>query len=704
MFNLLRKKKKESSKNEHVELTGTVTSDEFAELSNQSKIQDNEKEFSFPRLVDNMVNEGITFHKDHFEIQTGLGTIRYGRTFFVKPSGYPSSVRVGWLESLFTGDDLDVSIHVDPYDRTTAIKKLQDKIDELETVYYSAMKRNDARKVQDAQQKIADTENLQSQIKNNRNGLYYVSISATVYGSSLEELNEKCVDIETALGGESIELVNAYGRQKEGFLSTLPLGRNYLKKSYRNLDQLSLTAVFPHSSSKLNHTGGIPIGIYDREYVYFNQFDSKLNNYHLGVFGESGAGKGVFIKQLIGRGPMDGINRHIILDVEPEYIGLTKALGGVVIPIYASKDENVNRINPLDIYPEREVVNQGEPDEHVVEKININEKIKEVMEFFKVMKESCSPGAQGLTPVEIGVLNDILEKLYIDKGITENPESIYRSVEKVNEQGSIEWKREYAEMPTISEVYEALERERENGYSELKELCNVVKLFTRGKAFGLFDGQTRIQMGYDVDLDTVPIITFDISKLSSNGIERPLAQHVLATYAWNRFVISNPKAKKRIIVDEAWMMLKYDSMMSFLQLLAARGRKWNTSLTLVSQRYEMFHRTEAARDIISQLNTVCFLKQSDEDIAPILETFKFSEEVGEMIRTADTGEVVMKTGKEIVAFRSEPTPEEWVYLNTNQNVEVNRTDKTQNLKTREEQIEWLEDEDIVPRVTEEVPL
>lgn len=659
--------------------------DNTLDLENNS--EDLTAPLSFPSLIENIKNDGITFDKDHFVIQTGLGDMKYGRSFYVRPSGYPRTVRIGWLESLFTGDDLDVSVHIEPIDRTVAIKKLQDKIDELDTVITSAVKRGDQAKVEDAETKKSDTKFLQRQIKSNQNGLYYVSIQATVFAKTLDDLNAKCVEIEGLLGGESIEIVNAYGRQKQCFLSTLPLGKNYLSKTSRNLDQQSLTAIFPHASSKLNHTGGMPIGRYDREYVYYNNFDPKLNNYSVGIFGESGAGKGVMVKQLIGRGPMDGITQHYIIDVEPEYIDLTLASGGIVIPIRSTKDENANRINPLDIFPEKEIKNKGTEDEYIVERINVNEKIKEVIEFFKVMKESCTVDGKGLNPVELGVLNDILEDLYEKKGITEDPNSIYENVESIDEiSGKIVWSKRYVEMPEISDVYTRLEDERKNGYEELKELCSVVKLFTRGKAFGLFDGQTRINNNTGVSLDDAPIVTFDISKLSANGIERPLAQHVIMTWLWNRAIVGNPKAKKRVIVDEAWMMLKYAAMMDFILLLAARGRKWNVSLTLVSQRYEMFHRTEKARDIVAQMNTVLFMKQSDEDIEPILETFKFSQEVGEMIRTAGVGEVVMKAGKEIVAFVSEPTQYEWNFLNTNQNVEMGKKKR----RTRSEEIKWLE--------------
>jgi type IV secretory pathway VirB4 component len=661
---------------------------------NESKADKVERALSYPSIVDNMLSDGIHFERDYTVIKTGLGTTKYARSFFVKPSGYPRTVRIGWLEALFSGDDLDCSVHIEPIDRNAAIKKLQDKIDEFDTVIYSAANRGDQAKIDDSVQKREDTRFLQRQIKSNQNGLYYVSVQATVYANSLDELNAKCVEVENDVAGESIEILSAFNRQKEAFLSCLPLGKNYLPKSDRNLDQLSLTAIFPHASSKLNHLGGFPIGRYGRDYVYYNNFDNSLNNYSLGIFGVSGSGKSVLVKQIIARGYMDGIMKNVIIDVEPEYRELTYALGGVVIPIYPSKeDENVSRINPLDIYTEKEIKNKGTEDEYIEEKVNVNEKVKEALEFFKVMKESLTVDNRGLTAYETGVLNDILEKLYKERGITEDPESIYDMIEDIDDHGKIAYRKQYIAMPTISDVYEELLKESKEDYEELKEMCSVVKLFTRNKAFGMFDGQTKIISDNNVSIDDAPVVTFDISKLSSNGIERPLAQHVLMTWVWNRFIVSNPKVKKRVICDEAWMMIKYATMMEWLKLLSARGRKWNVSLTLVSQRYEMFERTEAARDVVAQFDTVCFLRQSDQDITPILNTFRLSEDVGNLIRTASTGQVLMKAGKQIVTFQSEPTPEEWVYLNTNQNVTIAPKKKAM---PREEMIDWIEDKSYIP--------
>ena len=635
---------------------------------------DDEPEFSFPSLIDNVFNKRIKFHTDFFEIQTGLGQKKYGRSFFVKPSGYPRTVRINWLEGLFTGEDMDCSVNIQPYDRTDAVRKLKSKVDELEAVIYSAAKNDNISKVEEASQKLNDTKALRNQIRNNQNGLYYVSIAASIYANSLAELNDKSVTIERILSAESIELINAFDRQKEGWLTTLPLGANYLKRSQRNLDRMSLTAMFPHTSSKLNHTGGMPIGVYGNEYVYYNNFDTKLNNYNVGIFGESGAGKGVFVKQIIGRGPMDGIEKHIIMDVEPEYVALTHALGGVVVSIRSDlTKEATSRINPLDIYVEKEIINRYRPDEYVIEKVNINEKVKEAIEFFKVRKESASPQEAYLSAHELGALDDIMQNEYKKRGITDNPESIYEQDEEVTPEGKVIFTRRYIKMPQISDVKREVDARIEAGAPGLENLSSVLGLFVAGKAFGMFDCQTAIydangQIMKDTALDDAPIVNFDISRLSKNGIERPLAQHVLMTWIWNRFILNNPKPKKRVIQDEAWMMLEYPSMMNFWKTLSARGRKWNVSLTLVSQRYEMFDRTKDAQDVVAQLNTVAFMKQSDQDIEPILRTFRFADDVGQMIRTAETGDVILKAGKEIVFFQSQPTPSEWAYINTNQNI------------------------------------
>ena len=47
--------------------------------------------------------------------------------------------------------------------------------------------------------------------------------------------------------------------------------------------------------------------------------------------------------------------------------------------------------------------------------------------------------------------------------------------------------------------------------------------------------------------------------------------------------------KKRVLVDEAWMLLPYPEAVDFLNKMARRARKRNVSLAVVSQRFQDFY-------------------------------------------------------------------------------------------------------------------
>lgn len=284
------------------------------------------------------------------------------------------------------------------------------------------------------------------------------------------------------------------------------------------------------------------------------------------------------------------------------------------------------------------------------------------------MVESTDPGSPGLSPVELGVLTETLQNVYEKRGITEDPHSLYETAEARVLEGSIHWGRKLKAMPTISEVLENIESRRSREGDELERLIHVLRLFSSKGSFGLFDGETYLGEGVSNQLETAPVVTFDISKLSKNSLETPLAMMAIIHWIWSRFVIRQPQQKKRTLIDEAWMMLNYDSMIEFLEILSLRGRKRNHSLTIVSQKYDRFAQHPRANAVISQSGTVAFLRQSETDVDAIIETFKFSKHVGEIIMTSDKGDTVMRSGNEIVAFFTQAAPSEEKYLNTNQNI------------------------------------
>ena len=83
---------------------------------------------------------------------------------------------------------------------------------------------------------------------------------------------------------------------------------------------------------------------------------------------------------------------------------------------------------------------------------------------------------------------------------------------------------------------------------------------------GLFDGESEI------NLKDARLINFDISGLEERFL-RPFAMHVILSWVWEEFVKGDKDSQKIVVVDEAWLSLKYKDSTDFLENMARRARK-----------------------------------------------------------------------------------------------------------------------------------
>ncbi len=102
-----------------------------------------------------------------------------------------------------------------------------------------------------------------------------------------------------------------------------------------------------------------------------------------------------------------------------------------------------------------------------------------------------------------------------------------------------------------------------------------------------FDGQSTFDL-----LDDVPFINLDISQL-----KKDLQDHLHNKYYYlgfgKKYVKKNSEdrskaKKKRVLIDEAWMLLPYPEAVDFLNTMARRARKRNVSLAVMSQKFQRF--------------------------------------------------------------------------------------------------------------------
>ena len=228
-------------------------------------------------------------------------------------------------------------------------------------------------------------------------------------------------------------------------------------------------------------------------------------------------------------------------------------------------------------------------------------------------------------------------------------------------------------MPTIGSWYKRIvKKAKENDNSDYRfhysYLIKVMKQYVRelNGQMAYFDGQSTFEL-----LEGAPFINLDISQLEER-FARPLAQQILLSWIWEKYVKKNSEdrtkaTKKRVLVDEAWMMLPYPEAVDFLNRMARRARKRNVSLAIISQRFQDFYEKPEAQAVLTSSDTKLFLAQDKSEIEYLKEVFKLSEGEADFLITCLKGEGLLKVGSDSAIIQIRPTAKEFEFVETNLN-------------------------------------
>ena len=258
-----------------------------------------------------------------------------------------------------------------------------------------------------------------------------------------------------------------------------------------------------------------------------------------------------------------------------------------------------------------------------------------------------------------------------DCGITSDPNSLYETNNLATSTKNLYKSKKL--MPTIGTWYKMLLKKAKENTDKNYEfhysyLTKVMKQYVRelNGQMAYFDGQSTFEL-----LDGIPFINLDISSLEER-FARPLAQQILLSWIWEKYVKKNSEdrekaTKKRVIVDEAWMLLPFPEAVDFLNKMARRARKRNVSLAIISQRFQDFYENEAAQAVLTSSDTKLFLAQDKSEISYLKEVFKLSEGEAGFLVTCLIGEGLLKVGSDSAIIRITPTKKEFEFVETNLN-------------------------------------
>ena len=641
------------------------------EIEKESIIEEKKELHLFEpkNIKDIIAPSGIdTSNLNHLEIISH--TNRLARSFFVstlpRMGTFPELLR-----DLYDFGDINVSVYINPIQEATSQQELNRTINELETERLVAAGKGNINREAVLAQKKYETEQLRDEIAAGFNKMFEASIVSTIFAYNIEDLERYTKLLATSMGKTQIGLKTAWAMQEEAFKSNIPLANNLLANKKHTFDRNSMGTVFPFTSSEIGHPTGVPIG-YNKQTgtpILFDNFHSSLTNYNMVIFAKSGAGKSVTMKTLISRSSVLMGIESLALDAEGEYRIVAESLGGINV-ILGPTSPTV--INVFDIEPEL-VKDEITGRERAV--LNVQNKVEDVTQALLTMAKGSTRSIE-VNEVTKQIIAEAVAEEYEDCGINNNINSLYKSETTLINEGQIE--KEKKEMPTIGSWYKriikkAKENENPDYTRHYSYLMKVMKQYIReyDGQMAYFDGQSTFDL-----LDGAPFINLDISQLEER-FARPLAQQILLSWIWEKFVKKNSedrrKAKqKRVIVDEAWMLLPFPEAVDFLNKMARRARKRNVSLAIISQRFQDFYEKPEAQAVLTSSDTKLFLAQDKSEIQYLKEVFKLSEGEASYLITAQKGEGLLKVGNDTAILKITPTKKEFEFVETNLNKLANK--------------------------------
>ncbi|MCZ7576342.1 MAG: ATP-binding protein [Dehalococcoidia bacterium] len=522
---------------------------------------------------------------------------------------YPRYVHPNWLGRLIDFDEpLDLSIHIDPLDSATTVRRLTHKLVELQS-----SRLLDARsgKIASAEREVAyeDVERLRDALQRGEERVFSVSMYLCLRSASAGTLDELHSRVETALGGMMASARAALFEMLPGFLSSLPAGRDYLGR-YRNLDATSTATMIPFTSSHLSADAGILYGIsvHNNSLVIADPFSRELENANKVVFAKSGAGKSYACKVEALRSLMRGVEYYII-DPEDEYGRICEAVGGQYVRLSGS---SAHHINPFDL---AEGANRdGETRDALTERLLALQGLLGLM---------LADRGVSLTQRERGALDRALLETYRRMGITRDPATHDRPP------------------PILRDLYEVLREEDPLG------LADRLERFVDGSLGEVFSSPTS------VELDR-PFVVFNLRDLEVEL--RPLGVYLIADHIWRE--VRRSRKPRMLLIDEAWSLIQHEEGARFLASMARQARKHYLGLTTVTQDVEDFLATTEGHTILANSSAQLLMRQDSSTIDAVTNTFRLSAGEREFLLSCRKGEGLLFVSGNHIALRIEASPVE----------------------------------------------
>ncbi len=424
---------------------------------------------------------------------------------------------------------------------------------------------NDVNETVEAEGNLQDVVDLLANMRKNKEILLHCSVYIELKAKTQELLKELQSDISMELTRSKIMVDRLTLRQKEGFLSVMPIGSNMFGTQFeRVLPVSSVANLYPFNFSGKTDPQGIYIGRDKYGTNILVDFDRRAEDKTTAntlILGNSGQGKSYLLKLILTNIRESG-KRVICLDPESEYEELTEALGGCYIDFMSGE----HIINPLE--PKEWSYGDDDFDEERTETskrvTRLSQHIAFLKDFFRSYKD--------FSDAHIDTLEILLEKLYGKFGITDTTDFS---------------KLKPTDYPIMIDLYNLCDSEFKNYNKEekqlyteetLQELCLGINSMCVGAESKYFNGYSNITDD--------EFVCFGVKGLldTNKRLKDAMLFNILSYMSNQLLGVGNTVAS----IDELYLFLTNMTAIEYIRNAMKRVRKKDSAIILASQNIEDF--------------------------------------------------------------------------------------------------------------------
>lgn len=486
---------------------------------------------------------------------------------------------------------------------------------------------NDVNETIEAEGNLQDVIELLANLRKNREPLLHCSVFIELKAKSMDELKELQSEIAMELTRSKISVDRLTLRQKEGFLSVLPVGANQFGAQYeRVLPASSVANLYPFNFSGKTDPHGIYIGrdkFGTNILVDFDRRSEDKTTSNILILGNSGQGKSYLLKLILTNLRESG-KSVIVLDAEAEYEDLTESLGGCYID-FMSGEYIVNPLEPKAWSDGSDSSNDPEVPAAFRKVTRLSQHIAYLKDFFRSYKD--------FTDSQIDTIEILLSKLYARFGITDSTDYS---------------KMKPTDYPIMEDLYKLCEEEfmtydkqRKYLYTEetLQEVCLGIHSMCVGTESKYFNGHSNITDD--------EFLCFGVKGLMDTN--RRLKDAMLFNILSHMSNQLLGKGNTAAAIDELYLYLTNRISIEYIRNAMKRVRKKDSAILIASQNINDFLMPEVCEltKPLFAIPTHQFLfNPGSIDAKAFIDTLQLEPSEYELIKYPERGTCLYRCGNE----------------------------------------------------------